>query len=486
MEQTTYNQLIARLKSCVDAGDVEAMKRLGDALYQGPEKNARNIQAALPYWRMAVDRGDRSLAGRVGAALIHSDQEQDQRAGLQYLRIAAESGDIQAQYMLGTCYESGCGCQMDMNRAGQYYQMAAMENHTESQLRLGVLLLSERKEQALFWICCSYLNGDRQRASAVLTELTQREMFTRQEIQRTIQAIQQAGGVETCLAKRRHAEAPARGVGQQFQESREQSCPRCGTLNPQDARFCSICGTVLNGNGFRKQGGSAPPLPEPARQLRRKKKKRGSKGSVIVIVVLACCIVLVGGFIGMRLMGFQPEEDVFSDSSSTIFAGSTEDTASESEEDSAVPDDRANTDGQTDTEDQADSNGGPAETEEQEALNEEDAQKTTSGTDAETGEGETATGTDSEYILPNSNTQYLTRRDLAGLTAAELRLARNELYARHGRMFDSEDLDAYFRSKSWYTPIYTPEEFDAFGDSIFNEYELANRDLILEMEQALQ
>ncbi len=40
-----------------------------------------------------------------------------------------------------------------------------------------------------------------------------------------------------------------------------------------------------------------------------------------------------------------------------------------------------------------------------------------------------------------------------GLSAAQLRLARNEIYARHGFIFHSADLRAYFSRYSWYRPI---------------------------------
>ena len=59
-------------------------------------------------------------------------------------------------------------------------------------------------------------------------------------------------------------------------------------------------------------------------------------------------------------------------------------------------------------------------------------------------------------------------------------IARNELFARHGRKFTDENLKSYFESKSWYEGTIEPEDFD---DSVFNEYEIANRDLIVEYEK---
>jgi hypothetical protein len=42
--------------------------------------------------------------------------------------------------------------------------------------------------------------------------------------------------------------------------------------------------------------------------------------------------------------------------------------------------------------------------------------------------------------------------DLSGLTAAQLRLLRNTVYARYGRVFQDADLRQYFQSRGWYKP----------------------------------
>ncbi len=64
------------------------------------------------------------------------------------------------------------------------------------------------------------------------------------------------------------------------------------------------------------------------------------------------------------------------------------------------------------------------------------------------------------YILPDSSTRVYSLEELDGLTKAELRIARNEIYARHGRRFDSQDLQEYFYGKSWYKGTVDPEDFD--------------------------
>ena len=58
-----------------------------------------------------------------------------------------------------------------------------------------------------------------------------------------------------------------------------------------------------------------------------------------------------------------------------------------------------------------------------------------------------------DYLIPDSQNRLLVAGDLAGLSVAQLRLARNEIYARHGRRFKSADLASYFARKAWYSPI---------------------------------
>ena len=86
----------------------------------------------------------------------------------------------------------------------------------------------------------------------------------------------------------------------------------------------------------------------------------------------------------------------------------------------------------------------------------------------------------SEYIFPESNSRYLTKSDLAGFTPGLCRLARNEIYARHGRRFQDKELQRYFEWHTWYVPSV---EAGDFNESCLNSYEIANRDLIAEFEK---
>jgi uncharacterized caspase-like protein len=55
-------------------------------------------------------------------------------------------------------------------------------------------------------------------------------------------------------------------------------------------------------------------------------------------------------------------------------------------------------------------------------------------------------------VFPNSSTRLVTFGQLVGMSLPQLRLARNEIFARHGFIFASADLTAYFRRFDWYQP----------------------------------
>ncbi len=75
------------------------------------------------------------------------------------------------------------------------------------------------------------------------------------------------------------------------------------------------------------------------------------------------------------------------------------------------------------------------------------------------------------YIFPDSDSQYISSDDLDGMSKKELQIARNEIYARHGRYFNDDGLQEYFWRRSWYEGEIEPDDFD---ESVFNKHEKAN------------
>ncbi|MGM9592936.1 MAG: SH3 domain-containing protein [Candidatus Onthomonas sp.] len=93
-----------------------------------------------------------------------------------------------------------------------------------------------------------------------------------------------------------------------------------------------------------------------------------------------------------------------------------------------------------------------------------------------------SSGKNTGYILPESNTRNYTKDELSALSSSQLRLARNEIYARHGRKFNDKSLQDYFNGCSWYKGTVDPATFDANIYSYLNSYEIANLELIKEVE----
>lgn len=86
------------------------------------------------------------------------------------------------------------------------------------------------------------------------------------------------------------------------------------------------------------------------------------------------------------------------------------------------------------------------------------------------------------YILPDSDKRLIGREDLMNLSPEQCKIARNEIYARHGRKFKDAALQSYFDSCPWYSGRIEP---DSFSDSYLSEVEKKNRDAIVAFEQEM-
>lgn len=88
-----------------------------------------------------------------------------------------------------------------------------------------------------------------------------------------------------------------------------------------------------------------------------------------------------------------------------------------------------------------------------------------------------------DYLLPDAASRYYTEADISGMSVKILCYAKNEIYARHGRKFQSRELQEYFSSQPWYYGNTEPSEF---SEDVFNSYEKANVKLLTEREFELQ
>ena len=83
------------------------------------------------------------------------------------------------------------------------------------------------------------------------------------------------------------------------------------------------------------------------------------------------------------------------------------------------------------------------------------------------------------YVLPQSSSRLLTDADVAGLSLQQINYAKNEIYARHGRLFDSRELQNYFNSQSWYSGTIAPANF---SESLLSDVEKKNVTFLKNLE----
>lgn len=55
-----------------------------------------------------------------------------------------------------------------------------------------------------------------------------------------------------------------------------------------------------------------------------------------------------------------------------------------------------------------------------------------------------------EFIIPHSDTEKISVHDIATLDLKIIELAKNEIYARHGLVFQFPEMNKYFTAKTWY------------------------------------
>jgi hypothetical protein len=86
-----------------------------------------------------------------------------------------------------------------------------------------------------------------------------------------------------------------------------------------------------------------------------------------------------------------------------------------------------------------------------------------------------------DYDYPETATRRLTRADLAGKSKRELRIMRNEIFARYGYRFGKSDLRTHFERKSWYDPTTTDAAY--LYNHRFTQIERDNVTFIRKFEQ---
>lgn len=85
-----------------------------------------------------------------------------------------------------------------------------------------------------------------------------------------------------------------------------------------------------------------------------------------------------------------------------------------------------------------------------------------------------------EYIFPDSDKRYLSEDEIRCVGRTGLAIGRNEIFARHGYIFQDETFSEYFMKTSWYTGTISAKDFNS--EEILNDFEKENIELIKKVE----
>ena len=231
-------------------------------------------------------------------------------------------------------------------------------------------------------------------------------------------------------------------------------CTRCGFNIPEDMAFCLQCGAAANDQP--QTPSFAEVLPVSAGEGRSKKRKH-SRVPLVVVLVIIVVLAAALAFLLVDPMGLRSPLDA-SESPAVV-------------EPTPLP--------QSTMQEMLGASYAPIGDNEGAA-----GEPAARGNPERTATMPRSDGDASQCILPDSASRYYTESDLAKYSNWELYVARNEIFARHGREFRNKDLAEHFAQCDWYTPTYSPEAFDAKGVSMLNEYEAKNVETIKKVEQA--
>ena len=239
-----------------------------------------------------------------------------------------------------------------------------------------------------------------------------------------------------------------KGCGRRTDESENTSgdvCKKCGKPLKPNAAFCMGCGAPV------ENGAASAPSQNQVKQLEKTVKKKTNPAVIVLIVLLAlilCGTATLGAYIIIN-----PDSEL-----AALITGNDTDYSEDDRDEDRDDDDKKDEDEDFDEDD--------------EDLDDEDYYDD----DYEDEYDDDYYDDEDDYLFP-SDSEYITSDYLDGLTRDEVALVRNEIYARHGYVFQTEPFKTYFGNKDWYYPD------ESFSESDFNSIEKANKDFIVKYEK---
>ena len=130
-----------------EMGHVLAQQKVGSCYLHGSGVK-QDIDKALEFLQKAAG-GDVYAYAIIGSMYLSPQGclKPDTRKAFEYFYQAAKMGLAVAQFNVGQMFEFGDGTEQDLRKSITYYRLAAEQEHSDAQYRLGLAYLREKKFQ---------------------------------------------------------------------------------------------------------------------------------------------------------------------------------------------------------------------------------------------------------------------------------------------------------------------------------------------------
>ena len=115
-----------------ERGVAESMYTLG-YMYENGVGTEKDLAKSKYWFTQSALAGDVFAANRLGHEAFQNAQGEE---AIRWYQMAADKQDVDGEFNLGFCYESGMGTPINMKKAKYWYQRAALQGDEEAKLKL--------------------------------------------------------------------------------------------------------------------------------------------------------------------------------------------------------------------------------------------------------------------------------------------------------------------------------------------------------------
>lgn len=137
--ETGSNASIAQIEAAANAGDANAMNRMGLIYGNGRDGVPADYAKALDWYRKSADAGNNDARANLGVMYeLGQGTQTDSPKAIELYKSAAANGSSFAMTRLGIMYQDGKGMKADSKEAVRWYQKAVDAGSPEAMNYLGV------------------------------------------------------------------------------------------------------------------------------------------------------------------------------------------------------------------------------------------------------------------------------------------------------------------------------------------------------------